>query len=365
MKQETKKKIAAYFVIFVMILSTAGFALFFSSPSKTTKKTNTPSVNTENINPMNFTADFNATIKNKTNRFVVYGFTNQYDISKIDLYVKRIKNVSSVDSRFNINSNNQIASQYTYFADVSGYNLDLNTLETGLKDVNLLNNTIVYPYVLVNYENPITFFNKDLNITKTYDLGERDIYIISNPSSLIGDKIEIKLYATFIKNAPTKLTGEEIKNYSLEPKKISFISNFDFNYDKTIVELDGNVDLIDVNKYKDYNAKKYGPKLYLFSNDLNVYNLLLDLNQYKDINKNTFYTGTIFVKNIIDGNKTFDYNKEVFAQIPYKTNINKKQFFAISASIVRDKVVSVFATLQNDLIKNNINVKTQDNKGGN
>jgi len=364
-KQGLWAKIGAYFIIAIMIFSVFGFGLYFSSGNKKTNNENkTVKPNPQDLQPMQFTADINGNVIKILNRFTIFAYTNESDISKIDKEILKLKNIENIDSHFSINQQAQIKATYTYIANVSGMDLTKNILENEIKDVNILENPIIYPFADVNVPQIITFENKDLNLEKKYDIDKTTIQAIVSPNTKKGDLINIKAYATFINNSLTKLVAEEQKNFSLEPKTFEFATPYKFNFEKTIVLLNGeDLNKVDLNKYKekDFNLNSFGKMSYFETNDKNIDLFLENLN--KDLNdlnitKNVFWQGNIFVKSVPFKKQIMDYNKEVYAQIPYnKFDINKNITFQLKVTKIRDEIVNIQA------IPLNINFNAK--KGGN
>lgn len=341
-------KAGAYFVIIIMVFSTVGFALYFYNPSNNQgpkPDTNTP---VQDFTPMNYTAKVTGTVKEILKTYWFVGDTNNANITALDQNIMKIEGVSTVESKYILNSDPSITATYKYVATISGYNIDENKIYDQVNEAvgDQFTSVGVFPYALVTFGNDVLFTNSDLNTTKSYTFGNPIASVLIFPTTKRDDKIDLQLNATFINNSPSQVTG-----YQIEPqqKMAQFFKTAKFTPKNVTIAVSG-VDLnkVDVNSLEqsfDGNTTLNPDSLLFVSEDLNQDLFVSDLNNaLKDLNVaiETKIVGKVFVDKFDYLGETYTYNKDVDVFLDYGNyDLNKEIDFMMQAYLYGYNVMYV------------------------
>ncbi len=353
MAKDLTVKLGAYFVIFIMVFSSIGFALYFVSPSSDKTEDANVYIDPTNTLSFDFSSEVNGSVKELTKTYMLIADTNISDIASIDKALLTVKGVSNVDSHYSINQDNSISATYKYLATISGYAIDQNTIGSDMesKTVGLLKNAYLYPYALVEFDTNVHFTNNDLNLTKDYVFGNPLASVLVMPNTLAGDHLRIALNVTFMGNSPTKISGYELENLDGSPKQIQVIKSALFEPDGVSVRISGkDVDKVNLNKLKEIfdGNISYDNNVIILSSSITAQDkFLLDLNnQLKDNNVilEPKINGTIFIDSFEYLNENYDYNESVPLSIDYREiDVNKPISVMLSVYLYRKSVLGIMA----------------------
>jgi len=340
--------LAAYFVIFIMLASTAGIAIGFlaGGGSSSSDDNSNVSVNPEDLISLNYEATVNATVNEITKTYMLFSDTNNFDITVIDRDIRRIDGVSNVDSYFRLNDDASISSaNYKYIATISGYGINQETFyEDLINATTYLENVSLMPYALIEFDHNVTFTNSDLNITKEYEYGQPQATVIIGPSTEVGDNIEVQLYVTFLGGSITQTIGEETRNLTTEPQNFVSMQTLPFELERSYVGVQGDINSVDLSSFDvniDYQYDSNSMSVLTLDSDLDL--LLLELEGY-DVNSEGYWLGKVFVSEVSNLVQVYDYNEYVDVQLPYGDyTLDENISFILTTYLQRDEILGITA----------------------
>lgn len=373
-KAKNEKKDGKWFAVLVIILfimSTFSIMLY------ATNDNNEDDSNTTTLDPisnltLNYTANLQGIIKEYPVKgfFIVQGITSNSLTEEIDLQLKDINNVYSVESSIKLlDSNNLENINYMYTAQILGPELDYYTFLLDLKDKNIFSEVLVYPSATVDYNSYVVFVNNDLNLTKEYDIGGNEITVLMHPENfdnVIGDKISFGIYATFNGELLKSYMSEQINNITANPVTITSLYTAvpkKLGYNVLILNADKNFEEKDFDFVKslgydfNYFAQENNAQL-SFDLQTNFSKFIIDANTklVVDYNANVNYAidASLFVDKITYMDKNYDVNSDVALYSDFSGNaypgLNYLKYkdseelqYTITAYLVRDKVTNANA----------------------
>ncbi len=351
--------IVAIIFILVLVFSVVGFTIGFDGDENegdTEQVINDTPAQTQII----YTAEITGVVKELPTipgMYKIMAYTNESDISKIDNSIKSISGVSNLGSKFAMNQDANV-STYIYVADVVGYDLkDVQFRETVLSNSFFLENSQVFPYSKVTFSSKVSFFNKDLNITKEYEFGNPEVLVLANANTQQGDTIKFQMNALFIGEVYSKSENYELSNESASPKAYNFLESGKFVQDYFAVSLPTP---IDENKFSflkpefDFNyGVQSGNTVLQFSNSVEpekVLQKVKDQEFLKDFNLNDedvlgLRVGTTYLDYAVLIDKNIEYKSDVPASLDYENykTIPDTIEFRFTAYVSKDKILGIYA----------------------
>ncbi len=360
---ETMGIVAIVFIL-VLVFSVVGFTIGFGD-----KQDNTEQVvdNAPTQTQVIYVAEITGTVKElptTPGMYKIMGYTNESSIDKIDFEIKSISGVSNLSSKFAMNQDAN-ASTYIYVADVVGYDLNYHFFkETVLNKPFFVQGSQVFPYSKVTFSSKVSFFNKDLNITKEYEFGNPQALVLANADTLQGDTIKFQMNALFIGEAYSKSENYELSNETSSPKAYSFLGSGKFTQDNFIIELPSQIDENQFAFLKpefDFNyVPQSGNTILKFENNIDAEKVLQKIKVQEFLKDFNLIDANVFGFRI--GTTYLDYVKFMDKNIEYKSNVQvvensssqglsfenyktipENMEFRFTAYVSRDSVLGIYA----------------------
>jgi len=342
----------AILVIVLFMLSMFSVILYSNNTDDVTETT-TLQDPTENL-PIQYSANLIGKVVEipAVDSYRLIGYTNESVINDIDLSIRDLDNVYNVTSTIVFNNDtNAVNKSYIYMADVQGQDINYDVFYSSVQDNNFLVNSVIYPYAKIDSNSFVEFVNKDLNLTKAYDLGSNEYIVLVEPNTLLDDVIEFTLQAKFSGDSFAGYGAYMVNNVSASPKLINSIYNGEFTLDFYDISFDANIPESDFNYLKemnlDFNYYSYDSTDLIINKESNLseyFNSLKKIEEDYNILPNVFVYGNVYVDSIQYLDMNYEYNNLVNAVMDYnKYEPNKNYDFTLSAYLVRDEIVSANA----------------------
>ncbi len=281
-----------------------------------------------------------------------FAYTNNENIVNLDYAIRDLNGVKEVNSRIEVSDDNTIG-QYIYVAYILTDDLNTLILDSKLKDINGFLDFYLYPYVKVEYNSDLVFYNLDLNESKNYSLGGNEITLLGDSTVLVGDVLNFRIDANFSGNVLKNYNAYLVENLSLYSQKQTYLLNKlnSKGYNKIIY---GNYLKEDFNFLNlDFNFLKNDSNTICklsFDNDINVLYIENELKDYNSIEMLMNVDTYIYDLNINNKNYIIDKNIEVYEEdldlglmpgLSYKKYNNEDVNLEINSIFSRDEFMYV------------------------
>lgn len=323
-----------------MAFSTVAFVLSASFGNHG-GSTQAPAGNADSTKPatkITFSAQVDANVLEVFSSFKMVAATSEFDIAKIDSAIAQLDGIAGIKSFFRQNAQQEGAQAATYYiADVS-----FDSKKTSFEKISgqiskatsgFFETTGFFPNALVVVPKKLVLENKDLNLSKEYELKDNVIQSYINSGTIKGDNILARVEISFSGEQQVSTLSSEISNYSQEAKQHSAMLS---------------LPLVEVLPKLTFSADaNYSDKL-----DENL--LKQELLKIKDVNSLELSVEPIYYKLLLTVKKPFpdSLEQDLNKALPLIDGISDAEFFSDENAL--NAIIGFFETAQLQSLKANI-----------